>query len=323
MYDVVLGTWIPPIPLATAHGIGTFTVPWSLRLDPLSAVMLLVVTGIGSIIHVYATAYMKDEPRGAYARFFCYLNLFCFFMLVLVLAGNFLVMFAGWEGVGLCSYLLIGFWYEKTSAADAGKEGVPHQPDRRLGLPAWHVPRVLHVRHARFSRGGGRGRRHAARDRRVRRAVDRVPAALHGRGGEERADSAPCLAAGCDGRADARVRADPRRHDGDRRRLSRRPQRGPLRAGPARDADRGDRGRAHRADGRDDRPRAERHQARAGVLDRVPARLHVSRHRRRRVRGGRVPSGRPRVLQGAPVPRQRLRDPRRGRRAGHAAHGRR
>jgi NADH-quinone oxidoreductase subunit L len=122
VYDLVLGTWIPPILLATASGIGAFTVPWSLRLDPLSAVMLLVVTGIGSVIHVYATAYMTDEPRGAYARFFCYLNLFCFFMLVLVLAGNFLVLFVGWEGVGLCSYLLIGFWYEKTSAADAGKK---------------------------------------------------------------------------------------------------------------------------------------------------------------------------------------------------------
>jgi NADH-quinone oxidoreductase subunit L len=122
VYDVVLGTWIPPMPLATASGIGTFTVPWSIRLDPLSAVMLLVVTGVGSLIHVYATAYMKDEPRGGYARFFCYLNLFCFFMLVLVLAGNFLVMFVGWEGVGLCSYLLIGFWYEKPSAADAGKK---------------------------------------------------------------------------------------------------------------------------------------------------------------------------------------------------------
>ncbi len=122
VYDVVLGTWIPPIPLATASGIGTFTVPWTIRLDPLSAVMLLVVTGVGSLIHVYATAYMKEEPRAVYARFFCYLNLFCFFMLVLVLAGNFLVLFAGWEGVGLCSYLLIGFWYEKPSAADAGKK---------------------------------------------------------------------------------------------------------------------------------------------------------------------------------------------------------
>jgi len=65
---------------------------------------------------------MADEPRGGVARFFCYLNLFCFFMLMLVLGNNFLVMFVGWEGVGLCSYLLIGYWYEKKSAADAGKK---------------------------------------------------------------------------------------------------------------------------------------------------------------------------------------------------------
>ena len=86
------------------------------------AMMLLVVTGIGTLIHVYSTAYMADEPRGGVARFFCYLNLFCFFMLMLVLGNNFLVMFVGWEGVGLCSYLLIGYWYEKKSASDAGKK---------------------------------------------------------------------------------------------------------------------------------------------------------------------------------------------------------
>jgi NADH-quinone oxidoreductase subunit L len=120
--DVVVATWIPQIPLATAHDIGMFAVNWTARLDPLAAVMLLVVSGVGFLIHVYATAYMKDEPRGSYARFFCYLNLFCLFMLVLVLGGNFLVMFVGWEGVGLCSYLLIGFWYEKQSASDAGKK---------------------------------------------------------------------------------------------------------------------------------------------------------------------------------------------------------
>jgi len=122
VHDVVLGNWIPPIPLATATGIGSFQVPWAVRLDPLSAVMILVVTGVGFLIHVYSTAYMLDEPRGAYARFFCYLNLFCFFMLTLVLGANIPVMFVGWEGVGLCSYLLIGFWYEKQSASDAGKK---------------------------------------------------------------------------------------------------------------------------------------------------------------------------------------------------------
>jgi NADH-quinone oxidoreductase subunit L len=120
--DVVLAQWIPRIPLQTVHGIGGFQVPWGLRLDPLSGMMLLIVTGIGALIHVYSTAYMADEPRGGVARFFCYLNLFCFFMLMLVMGNNFLVMFVGWEGVGLCSYLLIGYWYEKTSASDAGKK---------------------------------------------------------------------------------------------------------------------------------------------------------------------------------------------------------
>jgi NADH-quinone oxidoreductase subunit L len=121
-YDVVVAQWIPSIPLQTLRGIGAFQVPWGFRLDPLSGMMILVVTGIGTLIHVYSTAYMADEPRGGVARFFCYLNLFCFFMLMLVLGSNFLVMFVGWEGVGLCSYLLIGYWYEKKSAADAGKK---------------------------------------------------------------------------------------------------------------------------------------------------------------------------------------------------------
>jgi NADH-quinone oxidoreductase subunit L len=120
VHEVTVASWITAIPLQTTAGIGTFEVPWALRLDPLSGMMILVVTGIGFLIHVYSVAYMHDEPRGAYARFFCYLNLFCFFMLTLVLGSNFLVMFVGWEGVGLCSYLLIGFWYEKHSASSAG-----------------------------------------------------------------------------------------------------------------------------------------------------------------------------------------------------------
>jgi NADH-quinone oxidoreductase subunit L len=84
--------------------------------------MILVVTGIGALIHIYSTAYMHDETDPEYARYFSYLNLFAAFMLVLVLGANFLVMFVGWEGVGLCSYLLIGFWYQKKSASDAGKK---------------------------------------------------------------------------------------------------------------------------------------------------------------------------------------------------------
>ena len=101
---------------------GAFVVDLAFRLDPLSAVMILVVTGIGFLIHVYSIAYMHEEVQGEYARYFSYLNLFASFMLVLVLGASFLVMFVGWEGVGLCSYLLIGFWFAKKSASDAGRK---------------------------------------------------------------------------------------------------------------------------------------------------------------------------------------------------------
>src|ERR1044072_7396838 len=101
---------------------GDFSVAFTLRVDPLSAVMILVVTGIGSLIHIYSTAYMHEESDAEFARYFSYLNLFAAFMLVLVLGSNFLVMFVGWEGVGLCSYLLIGFWYQKVLASEAGKK---------------------------------------------------------------------------------------------------------------------------------------------------------------------------------------------------------
>jgi NADH-quinone oxidoreductase subunit L len=101
---------------------GDFSVGFTLRLDHLSALMILVITGIGSLIHIYSTAYMHEETDSEYARYFSYLNLFAAFMLVLVLGANFLVMFVGWEGVGLCSYLLVGFWYQKKTASDAGKK---------------------------------------------------------------------------------------------------------------------------------------------------------------------------------------------------------
>src|SRR6266511_4616833 len=103
--------WIP---------VGTLHVPAALQLDQLSAVMLLVVTGVGSLIHVFSVGYMGDDP--GYARYFAYLNLFVFFMLTLVLGASFPVMFVGWEGVGLCSYLLIGFWFNERINADAGKK---------------------------------------------------------------------------------------------------------------------------------------------------------------------------------------------------------
>ena len=97
---------------------GKLRVGFALQLDQLSVVMLLVVTGVSALIHVYSVGYMQDDP--GYRRYFAYLNLFVFFMLVLVLGANFPVTFVGWEGVGLCSYLLIGFWFDDKAKADAG-----------------------------------------------------------------------------------------------------------------------------------------------------------------------------------------------------------
>ncbi|MBI3872456.1 MAG: NADH-quinone oxidoreductase subunit L [candidate division Zixibacteria bacterium] len=98
--------------------VNDFHVPFGFLFDPLSAVMVLVVTGVSFLIHVYSTAYMAHDPDQS--RYFSYLNLFVVFMLILVLADNFLVLYVGWEGVGLCSYLLIGFWFRRPAAAKAG-----------------------------------------------------------------------------------------------------------------------------------------------------------------------------------------------------------
>ena len=113
--------WVPAGIMHTNSGrVMDFHVPWGVLMDPLTAVMLLVVTGVGFLIHVYSTGYMAHE--GGYYRFFGYMNLFMFSMLTLVLANNLLLLFVGWEGVGLCSYLLIGFYFLRKSASDAGKK---------------------------------------------------------------------------------------------------------------------------------------------------------------------------------------------------------
>jgi NADH-quinone oxidoreductase subunit L len=119
--EKTLFSWIPGMSVAQADGTTReFAVDWTYRLDSLSMVMVLVVSGIGLLIHIYSIGYMSRDP--GFARYFCYLNLFTFFMLNLVMAANFLLAFIGWEGVGLCSYLLIGFWFERDSAANAGKK---------------------------------------------------------------------------------------------------------------------------------------------------------------------------------------------------------
>ncbi|HUH32859.1 MAG TPA: NADH-quinone oxidoreductase subunit L, partial [Daejeonella sp.] len=108
------------IPLFDWISAGSVLVPFSFLVDPLSALMLLIVTGIGFLIHVYSVGYMHHDA--GFNKFFSYLNLFIFFMLLLVLGSNYVIMFIGWEGVGLCSYLLIGFWFTNVSYASAAKK---------------------------------------------------------------------------------------------------------------------------------------------------------------------------------------------------------
>ncbi len=101
---------------------GKLSIPFSFLVDPLSTLFLLIITGVGFLIHVYSTAYMKDENAPDYAKYFCYLNLFVFSMLLLVLGANFVILFIGWEGVGLCSYLLIGYWFKNLDYDSAAKK---------------------------------------------------------------------------------------------------------------------------------------------------------------------------------------------------------
>lgn len=110
-HEVFLFDWI---------SAGSLRIPLSFLIDPLSSIMLLIITGVGFLIHIYSMGYMHDDA--GFGKFFSYLNLFIFFMLLLVLGSNYIVMFIGWEGVGLCSYLLIGFWYTNSSYASAAKK---------------------------------------------------------------------------------------------------------------------------------------------------------------------------------------------------------
>src|SRR5438045_1372788 len=120
-------TWIPGGSAVTSLGNSTgtpieggLTIKWVYLLDALSSVMVLIITGVGLLIHIFATGYMRGD-RGYY-RFFAYMNLFMFSMLVLVLGSNFAMLFVGWEGVGLCSYLLIGYYFDREEAANASKK---------------------------------------------------------------------------------------------------------------------------------------------------------------------------------------------------------
>ena len=279
--------------------------------------MCLVVTGIGTLIHVYSVGYMADDK--GFARYFAYLNLFLFFMLLLVLGNNLLVMFVGWEGVGLASYLLIGFWFEDPEKTAAGVKAFIVN---RVGDTGFVLAAFLIYIHA--------GSLDFPVDQRVlldagalaRRDDDHRPPAAARRVRQVGADPPACLAAGRDGRADAGIRADPCGNDGHCRRV---PPRAPQR--PLRARARSDDGR--RLDRRRDGPPRRDHgrhaiqpEEGARLLDDLADRLHGHGLRRRRVLRRDVPPHDPRVLQGLPLPGRRRRPARAAGRGRHAQHGR-
>ncbi len=263
-----LWTWI---------SVGGFSPRIELCLDPLSLVMALVVTFVGFLILLYSAEYM-DEDEG-YSRFFAYMDLFVASMLMLVLAENLLLLYLGWEGVGLCSYLLIGFWYKDAANGRAARKAfiVTRVGDTAMAIGLFllftrlgtlDIQSVLRARREPMAAGfrPGRGRGGAAARR---------------RGGQVGAVAAADVAARRHGRPDAGERADPRRDDGDRRRVPDRAHARPLRARPGGAGRR----RGHR---RGDAPLrrlrgagAVGHQARPGLFHHQPDRLHVPGARRR------------------------------------------
>ena len=199
-----------------------FNVNVAFWLDPLSAVMILVITGVGTLIHIYAVGYMEHEKD--YARFFIAMNLFVFAMLMLVLADNYLLMFLGWEGVGVCSYLLIGFWFDRDNISVGTDE--KFLSPRSSATKAFVVNRIgdfgftLGIILMFWTFGSLEFDKvfpQAANFvyRRRTRNYDYDAAVVFGRDGQIRTDSAVYLAARCDGRSDARERVDSCGDDGD------------------------------------------------------------------------------------------------------------
>ena len=264
--------------------------------------MLTLVALVAFLVQLYSIGYLSDEPARALGRYYTYQSLFAFSMMGLVLAPNFLQLFMCWELVGLCSYLLIGFWYQKPEAARAALKAFWITKAGDVGLLIGIV--LL------WRRAGTFDFLELQDARRERRAPDGRPRdrdLLHlpRRRWKVGAVSTPRVAARRDGGADARVGVDPCGHDGDRRRLPAAAHRLALRAHPGRAAHRRLGRGVHGAPRRGAGVRAERHQARARVLHRVAARLHDDGDRRRLLGGRILPPAHARPLQGAAVPRRR------------------
>ena len=273
--------------------------------DTLTACLLIVVTTIGLLVHVYSIGYMAHDP-GKW-RFFAYLNLFMFSMLILVLADNFLLVFAGWELVGLCSYLLIGFWYPRRSAAEAAKKAflVNRVGDMGFALGIMAIWTQLGTAE------------HAGGLREVRRACPHewqiAIALLIFCGAVGKSAQFPLhvwLPDAMEGPTPvtALIHAATMVNAG----VYLVARCNPIFGSGARGDGRGGRDRhLHRHPGRLDRLHPDGHQARPGLLDALPARLHVRLAGRGRVDGGHLPPHEPRLLQGPALPGLGLGHPRR------------
>ena len=214
-----LFTWVPA---------GTLDVKMGFHADPLSITWILLVTGVGTLIHLYSIGYMHGDPR--FSRFFAYLNLFAASMLILVLGSSFLLTFLGWEGVGLCSYLLISFWFERNAAAVAGKKAFVTNRVGDVGFLLAMFLIFATYRSLDYTTMGS-----------ARRSIDSGTATaialllLVARHRQERAVPAAPLAPRRDGRPHAGLRADPRRDDGHRGRVPALPRAPVPRGEPRRD----------------------------------------------------------------------------------------
>ena len=323
-YRVGFGPYDERITLFTWMASGDLKVEWKLRIDTLTVVMLVVVTTISALVHLYSIGYMAEDPHRP--RFFSYLSLFTFAMLALVTADNLAQLFFGWEGVGLMSYLLIGFWYLKPEANAAAIKAfiVNRIGDFGFALGIFAAFMMTGVDRLRYRvRASARAHRQDHQLLRLarRRAHADLPVPVHGRHGQVGAVPAAHLAPRRHGRPDPGLGADPCRDHGDGR---------CVHGGAALAAVRAVADRAHRRHvlrrhhgllRGNRRARAERHQAHHRLFDLLAARLHVRRHGRGRLFGRHVPPVHPRLLQGAALPRFRLRDHGDAPRAGHPEHG--
>jgi len=322
-YETTLYTWLGsdsglPNYLTLDGRSAAFRADAGFLFDPLSGIWLLFVTGVGTLIHIYSTGYMAHE--GGYYRFFGYLNLFMFSMLTLILANNYALMFVGWEGVGLCSFLLIGFYFQRKSAGDAANKAFITNRIGDAGFIlglltiAWLFGSIQFTKVTEMARSG----HFAIGDHWITIATLMLFIGACGKS----AQLPLYVVARCHGRPDASLRIDSRGNHGHSRCIHGRPLERVVRPGSNLDAYGCHRGRVDRNIRRFHRVGTKRHQARPRVLNSVSTRLHVPGIGSRRICRWRLPRIHSCFLQGTFVPRRRFSHPRNERRAGHAQHGR-